>query len=942
MGQLSVNLSEKIEALRAKATAKTRNGIPFPRHFTARLETGKTPYDEVSWETRTALIANDKGSVIFEQREVEAPADWSQTATNIVASKYFYGRLGSPEREASVAQLVERVVDTITGWGQRDGYFRTTEDTDNFRSELAHLMLTQKACFNSPVWFNVGVKDARGYGWVYDATAERITKLESVGGTSEVRPQCSACFIVSVKDSLASILDLAKTEGMLFKWGSGTGTNLSPLREEHAPLGGGGTASGPLSFMKGFDAFAGVIKSGGKTRRAAKMVILNADHPDVVDFIWCKAKEEKKAYALVEAGYDSALDGDAYSSIFFQNANNSVRATDDFMEAVLSDGDWWTKSVASGQPVKRYKARELMRQIAEATHQCGDPGMQFDTTVNRWHPCKHTARINASNPCSEYMFLDDSACNLSSLNLMKFVAPDGQFDVEAFRHAVDTMIVAQEIIVDNASYPTEKIAENSHNFRPLGLGYANLGALLMSMGIPYDSDPGREVAGAITAVMCGQAYLTSSRIAEAMGPFSGYAVNAQPFLEVIRMHRDAAGRLNRNNLPTALFQGAHECWDDAYESGRRHGYRNAQVTVIAPTGTIGFMMDCDTTGIEPDLALIKYKKLVGGGVIKIVNNTVPAALIKLGYSPAQVEKIASHIDSTGTIEGAPDLKPEHLAVFDCSFRPQNGTRAIHYMGHVRMMAAVQPFISGAISKTINMPEESTAEDIMSAYTEAWKVGLKAVAIYRDNSKKAQPLSSGSGKGEKRNAAPTAVAPVERVVYRPVRRKLPDERRSITHKFSIGGHEGYITVGMYEDGTPGEIFITMAKEGSTISGLMDALATAISFNLQYGVPLKFLVDKFAHVRFEPSGWTGNPTIPYAKSIIDYIFRWLGAKFLGPEYAVTEAGETPKLRPTEVDPQQNLPFAGVVADAPLCAECGSIMTRNGSCYKCGNCGGTSGCS
>ena len=942
MGQLSVDLSEKIEALRAKATAKTRNGISFPRHFTARLETGKTPYDEVSWETRTALIANDKGSVIFEQRDVEAPADWSQTATNIVASKYFYGRLGSPERETSVAQLVERVVDTITGWGQRDGYFRTPEDADNFRSELAHLMLTQKACFNSPVWFNVGVKDARGYGWVYDETAERITKLESAGGTSEVRPQCSACFIVSVKDSLASILDLAKTEGMLFKWGSGTGTNLSPLREEHAPLGGGGTASGPLSFMKGFDAFAGVIKSGGKTRRAAKMVILNADHPDVIDFIWCKAKEEKKAYTLVEAGYDSALDGDAYSSIFFQNANNSVRATDDFMEAVLSDGDWWTKSVASGQPVERYKARDLMRQIAEATHQCGDPGMQFDTTVNRWHPCKHTARINASNPCSEYMFLDDSACNLSSLNLMKFVAPDGQFDVEAFRHAVDTMIVAQEIIVDNASYPTEKIAENSHNFRPLGLGYANLGALLMSMGIPYDSDPGREVAGAITAVMCGQAYLTSSRIAEAMGPFSGYAVNAQPFLEVVRMHRDAAGRLNRNNLPTALFQGARECWDDAYESGRRNGYRNAQVTVIAPTGTIGFMMDCDTTGIEPDLALIKYKKLVGGGVIKIVNNTVPAALIKLGYSPAQVEKIASHIDSTGTIEGAPDLKPEHLAVFDCSFRPQNGTRAIHYMGHVRMMAAVQPFISGAISKTINMPEESTAEDIMSAYTEAWKLGLKAVAIYRDNSKKAQPLSSGSGKGEKRNAAPTAVAPVERVVYRPVRRKLPDERQSITHKFSIGGHEGYITVGMYEDGTPGEIFITMAKEGSTISGLMDALATAISFNLQYGVPLKFLVDKFAHVRFEPSGWTGNPTIPYAKSIIDYIFRWLGAKFLGPEYAVTEAGETPKLRPTEVDPQQNLPFAAVVADAPLCAECGSIMTRNGSCYKCGNCGGTSGCS
>ena len=939
MGQLSVDLSAKMEVLKAKTSAKTGKGVAFPRHFTARLEAGKTPYDDTRWETRTASIGNDKGSVIFEQRDVEAPVDWSQTATNIVASKYFYGKLGSPERETSVAQLVQRVVDTITEWGKKDHYFKAPEDAENFRSELAHLMLTQKACFNSPVWFNVGVKDTRGYGWVYDQTADVIARLES-GAT---RPQCSACFIVSVKDSLESILDLAKTEGMLFKWGSGTGTNLSPLRENDAALGGGGSASGPLSFMKGFDAFAGVIKSGGKTRRAAKMVILNVDHPDVESFIWCKAKEEKKAYTLVEAGYDSSLDGEAYSSIFFQNANNSVRATDDFMEAVQSDGDWWTKSVSTGQPVKRHKAKDLMRQIAEATHQCGDPGMQFDTTVNRWHPCKNTARINASNPCSEYMFLDDSACNLSSLNLMRFVGPDGQFDVEAFRHAVDTMIVAQEIIVDNASYPTQKIAENSHNFRPLGFGFANLGALLMSMGIPYDSDQGREYAGAITAVMCGQAYLTSSRIAESTGPFPGYVVNEQPFLEVIRMHRDAAGRLNRNALPTALFQGAQQCWDDAYDSGRRHGYRNAQVTVIAPTGTIGFMMDCDTTGIEPDLALIKYKKLVGGGVIKIVNNTVPAALIKLGYSPAQVEKIVTHIDSTGTIEGAPDLKPEHLAVFDCSFRPQNGVRAIHYMGHVRMMAAVQPFISGAISKTINMPEESTVEDIMSAYTEAWRLGLKAVAIYRDNSKKVQPLSSGSGKGEKKAAAAApAAAPVEKVVYRPVRRKLQDERRSITHKFSIGGHEGYITVGMYEDGNPGEVFITMAKEGSTISGLMDAFATAISFNLQYGVPLKFLVDKFAHVRFEPSGWTGNQQIPYAKSIIDYIFRWLGAKFLGEEYAITEAGETPTLRATEPNPQQDLPFTPVVADAPLCAECGSIMTRNGSCYKCGNCGGTSGCS
>jgi ribonucleoside-diphosphate reductase alpha chain len=939
MGQLSVTSDAKIETLENQASQSRKTGVSFPRYFTAKLEPGHTPYDELRWETRTASIGNDKGTVIFEQREVEVPADWSQTATNIVASKYFHGKLGAPERETSVAQLVERVVNTITDWGKHDGYFRSEEDGENFRAELAHLMLTQKGCFNSPVWFNVGVKEARGYGWVYDVAAGRIRKLE----TGAVRPQCSACFIVSVKDSLESILDLAKTEGMLFKWGSGTGTNLSPLREEDAVLSGGGRASGPLSFMKGFDAFAGVIKSGGKTRRAAKMVILNADHPDIKQFIWSKAKEEKKAYTLVEAGYDASLDGEAYSSIFFQNANNSVRATDDFMHAAEEDGEWWTKHVFSGQPKDRLKARDLLRQIAEATHQCGDPGMQFDTTVNRWNPCKNTARINASNPCSEYMFLDDSACNLSSLNLMKFVGPDGQFDVEAFRHAVDTMILAQEIIVDNASYPTQKIGENSHRFRPLGLGYANLGALLMSMGLPYDSDQGRDMAAAITAVMCGQAYLTSARVAEAVGPFAGYAENEQPFLEVIRMHRDSLERVRRANVPAALYDGARECWNEAYASGQRHGYRNAQVTVIAPTGTIGFMMDCDTTGVEPDLALIKFKKLVGGGVIKIVNNTVPQALIKLGYSPAQVEKIVSHIDSTGTIEGAPELKPEHLAVFDCSFRPQNGTRSIHYMGHVRMMAAVQPFISGAISKTINMPEESTVEDIMNAYTESWKLGLKAVAIYRDNSKRVQPLSSGGGKAERKPAAAApAGAPVEKVVYRPVRRKLPDERRSVTHKFSIGGHEGYITVGMYDDGAPGEIFITMAKEGSTISGLMDAFATAISFNLQYGVPLKFLVDKFAHLRFEPSGWTGNPQVPYAKSIMDYIFRWLGAKFLGPEYAVTEAGETPNLRPTEPDPQQQLPFGPVTADAPLCAECGSIMTRNGSCYKCGNCGGTSGCS
>ncbi|MDZ4798700.1 MAG: vitamin B12-dependent ribonucleotide reductase [Bryobacteraceae bacterium] len=943
MGLLSVDLSTRDE-LKRSLPVQQRTGIAFPKYFTAKLEPGKTPYDDVAWELRTATIGNDKGAVIFEQRDVEVPADWSQTATNIVASKYFHGKLGSPDRERSVADLVHRVVDTIADWGAKCRYFHSAEDAENFRNELAHLMLTQKACFNSPVWFNVGVKEGRGYGWYWDEASDSIRKLEA----GVTKPQCSACFIVSVKDSLESILDLAKTEGMLFKWGSGTGSNLSALREEDAILSGGGRASGPLSFMKGFDAFAGVIKSGGKTRRAAKMVILDIDHPDVHKFIWCKAKEEKKAHTLIDAGYDASIDGEAYSSIFFQNANNSVRVSDEFMHAVAEDADWWTRSRVNGDKVNRYKAKELLRQVSEATWQCGDPGMQFDSTINRWHTSKNTARINASNPCSEYMFLDDSACNLASLNLMKFVGAGGQFDVEAFRHAVDTVIVAQEIIVGNASYPTERIAQTSHEYRPLGLGFANLGALLMSMGVPYDSDQGRDTAGAITAVMCGQSYLTSARIAEATGPFPGYAKNEHSFLDVIRMHKEAVRNIDSRRVPPVMFEAALQCWNDAYNKGKVSGFRNAQTTVIAPTGTIGFMMDCDTTGVEPDLALVKYKKLVGGGVIKIVNQTVPQALIKLGYTPEQVEMIVSHIDSTGTIEGSPHLKDEHLAVFDCSFRPQNGSRSIHYMGHVRMMAAVQPFISGAISKTINMPEECTVEDVMDAYIESWRLGLKAVAIYRDNSKRAQPLSSGTGKGEKK-ATPTAgaaaaasVQTIEKIVYRPLRRKLPDERASITHKFSIGGHEGYITVGLFDDGTPGEIFITMAKEGSTISGLMDSFATTVSYALQYGVPLKFFVDKFSHVRFEPSGWTGNALVPYAKSIMDYIFRWLGAKFLGPEYAVGEAGDVPMLKPTEPNPQQALPFEPAIADSPMCAECGSIMTRNGSCYKCGNCGGTSGCS
>ncbi len=933
MGQLSVDLSSKMEEIGKVRTVGERTGINFPRFFTAKLPAGKSPYDEISWELRTASIANDKGDVLFEQRDVEVPANWSQTAANIVASKYFHGKLGSPERERSVAQLVHRVVDTIADWGKAGNYFKTEEDAENFRGELAHLMLHQKACFNSPVWFNVGVKEGRGYGWYFDEKTESVRQLQK----SSPRPQCSACFINSVQDSLESILDLAKTEGMLFKWGSGTGTNLSALREEDAILSGGGRASGPLSFMKGLDAFAGVIKSGGKTRRAAKMVILDIDHPDVHKFIWCKAREEKKAHTLIDAGYDNALDGEAYGSIFFQNANNSIRVSDEFMHAAVENRDWWTKSVLSEQPVKRYKAKELLGEIAQATHQCGDPGMQFDTTINRWHTCKTTGRINASNPCSEYMFLDNSACNLASLNIMKFVKPDGAFDVEAFRHAVDTLILAQEIIVDNASYPTAAIARNSRDFRPLGLGFANLGAALMSLGLPYDSDAGRSWAGAMTAIMCGQAYLTSARIAEGTGPFPGYAENEVSFIEVIRMHGQAVSSIDTKLAPPEMLQTAKACWNDALETGKRSGFRNAQTTVIAPTGTIGFMMDCDTTGIEPELALVKYKKLVGGGVIKIVNNTVPAALLRLGYTAEQADEIVNHIDATGTVEGAPHLKEQHLPVFDTSFRPQNGTRFISHMGHIKMMAAAQPFISGAISKTINMPEESTVEDIGNAYVESWRLGLKAVAVYRDGSKRVQPLSSGSSKGAKVSAAPQ-----ERIVYRPVRRKLPDERQSITHKFSIGGHEGYLTVGLFEDGTPGELFVTMAKEGSTISGLMDSFATAISYALQYGVPLKFFVDKFAHVRFEPSGWTGNTQVPYAKSIMDYIFRWLGMKFLGPDATENVAGESPRMIPTEPEPQQSLPFDPALADAPLCSECGGLMTRNGSCYKCENCGSTSGCS
>ncbi len=945
---------------------RAARGITVRRFFT---KPGTHPFDEIDWELRTASLQNEKGQSIFEQRNVEAPKDWSQTATNIVASKYFYGKLGTAERESSVRQLISRVADTIAQWGVEGGYFRSEEDAETFHAELAHLLVRQKAAFNSPAWFNCGLwhkyhRSTEGRAWYWDSATGGV-KQET---EAYRHPQCSACFINSVQDNLESILRLARTEGMLFKWGSGSGTNLSPLRSSLEPLSGGGRASGPLSFMRGYDAFAGVIKSGGKTRRAAKMVILNIEHPDIVEFIECKAKEERKAWALIDAGYDASLTGEAYSSIFFQNANNSVRATDDFMKAVLEDKDWTTRAVTNGEPMKAYRARDLLRQIAEAGWQCGDPGMQFHTTINKWHTCKASAPIHASNPCSEYMFLDDSACNLASLNLMKFLGPDGKFAVEACRQAVDIMITAQEIVVDNASYPTEKVTVNSHDFRALGLGYANLGALLMAHGLPYDSDAGRDYAAAITALMHGQAYLTSSRLAAELGPFPGYPVNRDAMLGVISMHRQALANLNPRNLPEQTWETAKKLWDECLAYGMKYGYRNAQVTVLAPTGTIGFMMDCDTTGIEPDLALVKYKKLVEGGLIKIVNNVVPLALLKLGYTEQQAAGIVNYIDQHGTIEGAPGLKPEHLPVFDCSLRPAEGKRVIHYMGHLRMMAAVQPFLSGAISKTVNLPEEATVEDIVSVYTEAWRLGLKAIAIYRDGSKHAQPLNTSNARpkqeSELRNQKSELAAGPG--AGRALRRKLPDERRAITHKFSVGGHEGYLTVGLYEDGLPGEIFITMAKEGSTVSGLMDSFATAISLALQYGVPLKVLCDKFSHSRFEPSGYTPNPEIRYAKSVMDYIFRWLALKFLPKDAQPREDASLVAPNGSEVENAAQLAtqftraaggkttvypngsvqpsLVGVEQsdDAPSCADCGAIMVRNGSCYKCMNCGSTSGCS
>jgi ribonucleoside-diphosphate reductase alpha chain len=896
------------------------NGLKFSRKMT---RVGEHPYDLIDWEYRTASITNDKGEKILDMTDVEVPSFWSQLATNVVVSKYFRSTSEASERETSVRQIIDRVVNCICAWGRKDGYFASEHDAETFEHELVHILVHQMATFNSPVWFNVGIDE---------------------------HPQASACFINSVDDTMESIMELAGTEAHLFKGGSGSGTNLSSIRSSREYLSTGGKASGPVSFMRGFDAFAGVIKSGGKTRRAAKMVILNAHHPDIREFIDCKVHEEKKAWALIDAGYGGDINGEAYGSVFFQNSNNSVRARDSFMEAVVNDTEYETISVKSGKPVEKLRAREVMQKIAEATHLCGDPGMQYDDACNRWHTCKNSGRINASNPCSEYMFLDNSACNLASLNLMRFVNADGDFDIDMFKHVVDVMITAQDIFVDNAQYPTEKIGLNSHLYRPLGLGYANLGALLMRRGIPYDSDAGRAYAAGITALMTGEAYAQSSRMASAIGAFEHYTQNAEPMLEVMQMHRNAVDDIDEELGSPWIIEAAKQVWENAIAIGSKKGFRNSQTTVLAPTGTIAFMMDCDTTGVEPDIALVKYKNLVGGGVLKIVNNSVFAALQRLGYENGEAQDIVDFIDQTGTIEGAPGLRDEHLPVFDCAFKAEKGERSIEPGGHIRMMAAVQPFISGAISKTVNMPANATPQDIFDAYVDAWKLGLKAVAIYRDGSKRTQPLQLKEGSTD----SPAAGEALDYDTTRS-RRHLPDERQSITHKFDISGHEGYITAGLYDDGKVGEIFIRMAKEGSVVSGLMDSFATAISLALQYGVPLEVLVDKFSHTRFEPSGITRNPEIPIAKSIMDYIFRWLNLRFLKPAenaqplvQGLNSFPPAPATGQNDVSdslappaPQSMIGFQAEV-DAPPCPECGSIMVRNGSCHRCINCGSTSGCS
>jgi ribonucleoside-diphosphate reductase alpha chain len=888
-------------------------GLKFRRFFSIP---NRDPLEMVEWDRRTATIRNEKGDVVFEQTGVEAPSFWSNTALNVVVSRYFRGKAGTGERETSIRDLVLRVVETVTQWGSEQGYFASDEDAETFRDELICLLIHQRATFNSPVWFNVGIDPA---------------------------PQCSACFILSVEDTMESILHWYAEEGLIFKGGSGSGVNLSKLRSSTEPLGGGGTASGPISFMKAADASAGVIKSGGKTRRAAKMVILNMDHPDIVQFIRCKAEEEKKARALIQAGYDGAFEGAAYSTVAFQNSNHSVRVTDEFMKADEKDLEWHTRFVLSNESARTFQARDLVREIAEAAHACGDPGIQFDSIINRWHTCPNTETIRASNPCSEYMHVDDSACNLASLKLTAFLDRGDQFNLAAFRHAVDIMITAQDILVDKASYPSPAITRNSRAMRALGLGYADLGALIMAIGLPYDSNAGRAWASTVTAIMTGEAYLQSARIAAMRRPFSEFEKNRSAMLGVIRAHRNHLSRIPRDGIPRELREETERIWDSALEMGERHGFANCQVTVIAPTGTVAFMMDCDTTGVEPEMALVKHKILSGGGHLRIVNGTVPRALERLGYPPVVVQHIVSMIEETGTIEGIADIDRGHLPVFDCAFKPINGERRISPEGHVKMMAAVQPFISGGISKTVNLPGETTVEQIEQIYRMAWRMGLKCISVYRDGCKAAQPIGLSASKPS---------APIQ-----PVRRRLPVDCESVRHKFQIAGQKGYIHTGFYDDGKVGEIFIRMAKEGSTISGLMDTIATLTSIALQYGVPLEALVNKFSHVRFEPSGFTSNPDIPIAKSLTDYIFRYLGTRFLDTEQQEAagllpmadqvpepyQGSASPEMRSeTPRSPEGDHRLFNAQSDAPACHDCGAIMVRNGSCYNCLNCGATNGCS
>jgi ribonucleoside-diphosphate reductase alpha chain len=879
---------------------------------------GRDPFEEVEWELRDAFIPG-KDKPAFDQKGVEFPKFWSQTATNIVAQKYFRGRLGSPERESSVKQMIGRVVETIGGWGRAGGYFATDEEADTFEAELKAILVNQYASFNSPVWFNVGFEE---------------------------KPQCSACFILSIDDSMESILDWIRREGIIFRGGSGSGVNLSRLRSSKEQLSKGGYASGPVSFMRGADASAGTIKSGGKTRRAAKMVVLDVDHPDVEEFIWCKAKEEEKARVLEAAGYDMSLDSPDWASIQYQNANNSVRVTDAFMEAAAAGEEWSLTARTDGTVVDTVDARGLLRQIAEAAWKCADPGVQYDTTINAWHTCPNSGRINASNPCSEYMHLDDSACNLASLNLMKFRRDDGELDVEAFQHAVDVVFLAQEIVVGYSSYPTPEIEGNAKAYRELGLGYANLGALLMARGLPYDSDEGRAYGAAITALMTGRAYRKSAEIAARMGPFAGYQPNAAAMIGVIAKHRAAVGNIQHaESVPSDLLSAARQAWDDALDLGEVSGFRNSQATVLAPTGTISFMMDCDTTGVEPDFSLVKSKKLVGGGEITIVNKTVPMALDQLGYAPSEVEEVVAYIDERNSIVGAPFVKTEHYPVFDCAI----GERAIHYSGHVKMMGAVQPFISGAISKTVNMPEEVTVDDVAQLVADAWRLGVKAIAIYRDNCKVAQPLSGKSESGQLPAVPPTPLTQ---------RRRLPEDRTEIGRKFRVGDYEGYIHVGLYEDGTPGDIFVDIAKDGTTMAGLMNSLMIAVSMGLQYGVPPEVYVSKLSHMRFEPSGLTNDADIRTAKSIVDYIFRWFGKKFLTPEQQEEagilspevkarlaerySAGDAAPAAPTESPPPGQTALFNSWEDAVECAKCGGRMVRTGSCYTCRDCGTNTGCS